>query len=162
MQKGKLQTRKEKMMKDKLVIVTDLGWLKTYRSGLTPKKAPRLELLEEVCWEEAHRHLDEWVTDMAGRRTGPTNRGWGAPITDDHNLKLENERRLIRRISKHIADLIQRAGQNGVWFAALEEVNHRIMDELPRAIRARIEKNLPSDLAPAYPTDVLKAFLESE
>ena len=149
-------------MKDKLVIVTDLGWLKTYRSGLTPKKTPRLELLEEVCWEEAHRHLDEWVTDMAGRRTGPTNRGWGAPITDDHNLKLENERRLIRRISKHIEKLIQRIGQEGVWLAAQKEINHRIVDELPQGIRAQIEKNLACDLVKAHPPEVLEAFLKTE
>ena len=149
-------------MKGKLIIVTDLGRLKAYRCEVTPRQTPRLEPLEEVCLEEAQGNVDEWVTDAAGRRAGSTQPAWGAPIADDHNLKLENERRLIRRISKHIADLIQRAGQNGVWFAAPEEFNHRILDELPRAIRARIEKNLPSDLARAYPTDVLKAFLESE
>src|SRR6266699_2584848 len=105
----------EEIMKGKLIIVTDLGRLKAYRSELTPKQTPRLELLEEISWEEAQGHLDEWVTDSAGRRrAGPSQPGWGAPITDDHNLKLENERRLIRRISKHIEDLIQRTEEEGV------------------------------------------------
>jgi len=28
------------------------------------------------------------VTDLAGRHVAPTQKNWGAPVTDDHNLKL--------------------------------------------------------------------------
>ena len=149
-------------MKSKLIIVTDLGRLKAYRSELTPKRTPRLELLEEVYWAEAHRKFDDWVTDTAGRRAGPSHPGWGAPVADDHNLKLENERRLIRRISRHIEDLVERTGQGGVWLAAQKEIDHRILDQFPQSIRAQIEKNLPSDLVKADPMQVLEAFLKTE
>ena len=145
-------------MENHLVIVTDLGQFKAYRYELTPKKTPRLELLEGVCWDEAHQHFDELVTDMAGRRAGATQRGWGAPITDDHNLKLENERRLIKRISTQIEALIQRAGRAGVWFAAPKEINQRILEELHPGDRAHILKSLPADLVWAHPTAVLQAF----
>ncbi len=149
-------------MKGKLIIVTDLGRLKAYRCEVTPRQTPRLEPLEEVCLEEAQGNVDEWVTDAAGRRAGSTQPAWGAPIADDHNLKLENERRLIRQISKHIEKLIQRIGKEGVWLAAQKEINHRIIDELPQGIRAQIEKNLACDLVKAHPPEVLEAFLKTE
>ena len=149
-------------MKNKLVIITDLGRLKAYRTDVTPENTPRLERVEEVVLEEAHRRFDDTVTDMAGRRAGSTTEGWGAPITDDHNLRLEGERRLIKRIAKHIEELIQRNVHEGVWFAAHKEINHRILEELPQSARAQIEKNLPCDLTKAQPTEVLERFLKDE
>jgi hypothetical protein len=44
-------------MKNKLVIVTDLGLFKEYRVDLTPSQTPRLELLEEFMFVEAYRAL---------------------------------------------------------------------------------------------------------
>jgi hypothetical protein len=48
------------------------------------------------------------VTDLAGRHISPTQKNWGAPLADDHNLKLESKRRLIRQLADHIERLIQR------------------------------------------------------
>ena len=91
---------------------------------------------------DARRSFDEMVTDRAGRHVGPTQAAWGAPMTDDHNLRLETERRLIKRIAKHIEELVKRNDHDGCWLAAHKEINHQILDELPPPVRARIEKNL--------------------
>ena len=148
-------------MKNKLVIVTDLGLFKGYRLDLTPSQTPRLELIEEFVFVEAHRRFDEMVTDMAGRHVGPTQAAWGAPITDDHNLRLETERRLIKRIARHVEDLVQRNGHDGCWLAAHKEINHQILEELSPQMRGCIEKNLPRDLTKAGEKDLLEHFLSA-
>ncbi len=147
-------------MQNKLLVVTDLGRLKAYRVELSPKHPPRLELLEEVVFEESRQHLRDLVTDLAGRHVSPTQKNWGAPVGDDHNLKLEITRRLIRRIVKHIEKLIQSNGHDGCWLAAHKEIDHQILEELPDAIRHRIEKNLPRDLTKADPKELVERFLE--
>jgi hypothetical protein len=148
-------------MKNKLLIVTDLGLFRAYRADLTPKHTPHLELIEEFMFVEAHRRFDELVTDMAGRHVGPTHAAWGAPMTDDHNLRLETERRIIKRIAKHIEDLVQRNGHDGCWLAAPKPINHQILEELPPAVRSRIEKNLPRDLTKAGEKELLEHFVSS-
>ena len=69
-------------MKNNLLIVTDLGLLKAYKVGLTPKHTPRLQPLEDVVLEEAHHRVIEMVTDVAGRHVAPTQKSWGTPIAD--------------------------------------------------------------------------------
>ena len=157
--KGVSGSTRKGSMKTKLIIVTDLGLFKAYRIDLTPSQTRRHELIEEFRFVEAHRRFDEMVTDMAGRHVGPTHAAWGAPITDDHNLRLETERRLIKRIAKHVEDLVQRNGHEGWWLAAHKEINHQILEELPLPVRARIEKNLPRDLTKMGQMDLLEHFL---
>ena len=148
-------------MKNKLLIVTDLGLLKAYKVELTPKHTPRLEPLEEVVLEEARHRVIEMVTDVAGRHIAPTQKSWGTPIAAAHTLKLETRRRLIRQIAGHIERLIQGNANDGCWLAAHKEINHQILEELPQTIRARIKKNLQRDLTKAEQKDLLDQFLKT-
>ena len=149
-------------MKSKLLILADLGLLKAYKIDLTRKGTPRLEPLEEVLLEEAHQRVVDRVTDLAGRHVAPTQKSWGAPIADDHNLRLETKRRLIKKIAGHVERLIQRHAGEGCWLAAHKEINHQILEEVPQAIRARIEKNLQRDLVKAEQEELLEHFLNPE
>lgn len=82
------------------------------------------------AFEEAHTRLVEMVTDLAGRRAAPTQKNWGAPLSDDHNLDLEFRRRLIRHIASHIERLIQGGDCQSCWLAAPKEITHQIVQEL--------------------------------
>ena len=148
-------------MKDKLIIVADLGLLKAYRLTFTPEQTPRLEQLEELVLEDAHSRVVDKVTDLAGRHISPTHKNWGAPLADDHNLKLESKRRLIGQIADHIERLIQRNDFDGCWLAAHKEINHQILKELSLAIRERIKKNLPLDLTKVGQKELLDQFLNA-
>jgi hypothetical protein len=117
--------------------------------------------VEDSVLEDARLRVIETVTDMAGRHSGPTQKNWGAPLGDDHSLKLETKRRLIRQIAGHIQRLIQRTGSDSCWIAAHKEINYQILEELPKAIRARIEKNLPLDLTKATQAELLEQFLRA-
>jgi hypothetical protein len=81
-------------------------------------------------------------------------------MADDHNLKLEEKRRLIRKIAGRITDLIEHNAKNGCWLAAPKEINPQILNELPPAVRKRIEKSVPCDFTKLSPPEVLEHFLD--
>ncbi len=147
-------------MKNKLLVVTDLGLMKAYRVEETERNTPHLELLEKIVQEEAHRRFAGIVTDMAGRHTGPTQRSWGAPMIDDHNIRLEMKRRLIRHVAEQINRLVQQNQPEGIWLAAHSDINRQLLDELSPAVRAMIEKNIPCDLIKAEQKSLLRHFLQ--
>jgi len=147
-------------MKDKLIIVVDLGLVKAYRVDLTPQRTPRLEQLAQVVLDEAHSRLKDRVSDLAGRQGSRTQKSSSAPKADDHNLKLEAKRRLIRQIAGRITDIIQQNARNGCWLAAPKEINLQILNELPAATRDRIQKTVPCDFTKLSPAEVLEHFLD--
>jgi hypothetical protein len=146
-------------VKKKLLIVTDLGLFKAYHLDLTPRNTPRLETVEEIVMNEAHRRFDEVVTDMAGRHAAPGQKHGGAPMIDHHNLELETKRRLIKRIARHIQELVQRNDHGVCWLAAHKEINHQIIEALPQEIRGCIGKNVALDLVKADQKELLEHFL---
>ncbi len=145
-------------MNAKLLIVSDLGRLKAYKFDTTLEGAPHLELLEEAVLEPAHHRFADEVTDLAGRRGSPTQRNWGAPLADDHNIQLETRRRLRKEIAGHIQRLAQSHPELGVWLAIQKEINYQILETLPGVTRQRIENNLPCDLVKAEKAELVKWF----
>lgn len=145
-------------MKPKLIIVTDLGMLKAYRLESTPQGTPHLEPIEERLLEDAHHRLSEQVTDFAGRHVAPTAKNWGAPMGDDHNLKLETKRRLIRTLAGHIQRLVEQNGENGCCLAAPREIHRMLLDELPKPVQARIQRSVPQDLTKASKKELIEVF----
>ena len=149
-------------MKPKLLIVTDLGLLRAYQRDASPQGTPRLELLEEVRIDDAHRRVGDKVTDAAGRRGAPTQTNGGTPMADDHNLKLETKRRLVKEIAGHIRRLMQARVGDGVWMAAPKEINQLIFEKLPKELHRRIEVNLMRDLARSAKLELLQSFPQPE
>lgn len=145
-------------MKPKLIIVTDLGLLKAYRLEATRLGTPRLVLLEEVVLEDAHHRLVDQVTDLSGRRVSPTARQWGTPLADDHNLKREIKRRLIRTIAGHLRRLVKAHPELTCCVAAPREIHHLVLDALPQSVRARIETSLARDLVKATRKELVELF----
>jgi Protein required for attachment to host cells len=142
-----------------LLIAADLGTLKAYRLEFTLQNTPRLEEVETVALEEAHARMVELFTDLAGRRSAPTQKDWGAPLSDEHNLTLEFRRRLIRQLATRIERLIQGSENQNCWLAAPQEITHQIVHELTPSVRQRIKRVIPCDLTKAAPKELLDQFL---
>src|SRR5436190_5327090 len=146
-------------MNDKLLVVTDLGSFKAYRLEVNNQHStPRLELIEEFNLVEAHGKLSDRLTDMAGRYHAPTLGKWATPWGERHNIELEKKRRLVKQVAHALTDLLRREAVDGCYLAAGKEINHQILAELPRQVRARIEKIVPCDLTIAEKADILKHF----
>jgi len=146
-------------MNNKIVVVTDLGSFKAYKLEANSfHKTPRLELIEEINFVEAHGRLGDRLTDLAGRYHAPTLGKWAAPWGERHNIELEQKRRLIKQVSHALAALLRRNTTDGCYLAASKEITHQIIAELPREARARIEKIVSSDLTKMEKSELLRHF----
>lgn len=147
-------------MKNKLVVVTDLGSLKAYK--LDPHdfgRSPRLELLETVEIADAHEKLTDKVSDLAGQfgKGGGSNAGGAAG--ERHNIELEHRKRLVKRLADRLNTLIRPEDVDGCYFAASKEINHQILDGLEPKVRAKIEKNIHADLTKLDKGALLERFV---
>ena len=156
---GTNQTLRSLSTKPKLLLVADLGTLKAYRLEFTILQTPRLEEQETTVLAEGHAKLTALVTDLAGRRAAPTQKNWGAPLGDDHNLLLENRRRLINHLATQIENAVRQSDCPICWFAAPKEIARQIVDELTPFVRHRIKRLVPCDLTKATPKELVSQFL---
>lgn len=146
------------MKAQRLVILSDLGQFKAARLETTQRGTPRLETLETVRLEAYPNRVRDKVADQAGRHTAPGRGRVAAPIADDHNLKLETKRRLVKTIAAKLTEHMEREPELPVWFAAPAEIHHQILDALPKERRARIELSLARDLLKLPQKDLLAAL----
>src|SRR5437763_147610 len=76
------------------------------------------------------------VTDKAGRYST----GAGTSISENHNLLLEIDRRLVKQIAERIDEIV--AGAPMWYFAASNDINGRILENLSAKSRATLAKNV--------------------
>jgi hypothetical protein len=149
-------------MKNTFVVVTDLGCYKAYRlENHQPNQTPRLEPVEEFHNADAHGKLVDKVTDLAGRfprRTGAPNTTGAMSDGERHNIELESRKRLVRELAQRLNVLLREKHVERCLLAASREINHQLMDELEPQVRAKIEKNIPSDLTKLERSEILARF----
>ena len=148
-------------MKNKLVVVTDLGSLKAYRLDRNElNRTPRLELLQDVAWAAAHEKLADKLSDRAGRfANGGAS---GASSGERHNIALEHRKRLVKQLAERVSVLIRPEDVDACYFAASKEINHLILQELDPRARAKIEKNVPADLTKLDKGELLNRFVAAQ
>ena len=142
-------------MTDKMIVLADLGHVKAFRvthDMLTSK--PRIDLSYECEFPEAHIRLGQTVSDQAGRfaQEGTP----GSSTWENHNLRAENERRLLRLVAGKIGELVQ--GQRFWCLAAAQSVNSRIIEHLQPEVRATLIRNVTSDLVKTPKDRILGHF----
>jgi hypothetical protein len=153
---------KRKGTMDKLIITVDLGHFKAFRVKEEPVGKGKIDLIESYDSMEAHGKLSDKITDQAGRfrlggaRDGITRAaGYGEP----HNIKSEADKRLTKLIAKDINSLLSRENNYDAWyFAAPDEINSRILENLDPAFKSRLGKNVTANLTKFKKLDILKYF----
>jgi hypothetical protein len=149
-------------MRNKLVLVSDLGCLKAYKVDYDELSTnPKVELIEEVTTDEADGRLSDKLTDEAGRFPGG-GRGYHVVRANGerHNISLELERRAIGYLAGKVNHIVKNHGNEdrSVYLAAVKEINNQIMNRLEPMVRMRIEKNVPEDLTKIRGTRLLQHF----
>jgi hypothetical protein len=145
-------------MMQKMIVLADLGRVKAFR--VTPDEMtskPQIELVYDCEFPGAHHRVVDVVTDMAG--SFPNGGKPGASIGENHNMRVENERRLIRLVAEKIGDLVR--GQHCWYLAAAENINARIIELLSPDARAVLFKNVAADLVKTPKQEVLNHFMTS-
>jgi hypothetical protein len=144
-------------MTDKLIVIADLGRVKAYRvtrDDMSP--TPRLELVDDLEFMDAHGRLLDKVTDKAGRFPGNGTGPGGMSIGEKHGIQEETERRLVRQVAERISEL---ARNERIWYlAAVKEINPRVVEKLDPNVRATMAKNISADLIKIPKDQILSHF----
>lgn len=122
-------------------------------------KTQKLEVVGEFANTDAHSKLLDKVSDKAGRFPGANGNGVGAmSIGENHNLKLETERRNIRQLADGINRLVEKENPSLWFFAAGKDINQKIVDALSAGVRSKLKKNVAADLTKIGKTELLGHF----
>ena len=147
-----------------LIITADRGSLKAYRVNDTPNRGPSLQLVQSVELTDAHGRYQDKLTDQAGRF--PVGDGGGQAgsgrhmnaIAERQALETETDRRIIKQLAQHIADVVKSEAAEGWSFAAPAQIYSSITELLPREVRERIVEHVKSDLVKTEPANLLQHF----
>lgn len=144
---------------DKLIIAVDLGHFKAYRVSTDSPGSPRIQLIESYDSLEGHGKLSEKLSDGAGRfgLNGGKN-GSAKGFGEAHNIALETEKKTARLIAKDITTMIRREGVKKWWFAASDKMNSLVLENLDPDIKAKMDKNINSNLTNTKKAEILKHF----
>ena len=141
-----------------LIIVVDLGHFKVYRISKNILESPKITNVKDYDNIEAHTRFGEKLSDDAGRfgliggKKGV--KGYGEP----HNMKLEAKKKQIKNITDDINILIKKNKCIEWYLAAGKSINKQILDNLDQSVRAKLKKNIISDLTKKHKTDLLSLF----
>src|SRR5579872_355264 len=107
-------------MRNKLVVVADLGHLKAYRVEYDEASShPRLELIGQLDTNGADGRLSDKLTDGAGRFAGGGRGQHEIRASGErHNIVLEFERRAIGELVRQINRFVKQEAESPVYFAA--------------------------------------------
>jgi hypothetical protein len=145
-------------MKSTLVVVADLSRYKAYRVDAgNHHNHPRLELLEHYDSPEAHGKLVDKVSDMSGQFPRGTTAG-AMSDGERHNIELESRKRLVRQLAQRLNSLARNDDYERCFLAASREINNLLVGELDPKVRAKIQKNVPSDLTKIEKSELLAYF----
>lgn len=147
---------------EKIIIVSDLGHFKAYRvTHENPEiESPRVELIKCFDSLEAHGKLSDKLSDSAGRfkRAGLDKDSSGAGFGERHNIKQESKKRQVKLIVENIEALISRNTCKTWYLAAGRAINNSIVEHLGPGTRAKLRKNLKSDLTKINRSEILGYF----
>lgn len=154
------------IMNTKMIITTDLGLLRAYRvvQGRMDHQ-PHLELVEELRPETAHQKVSDQLSDQAGRfAKGSGAGGMSGDLSsgEQHDLGLEQDRRLIKLLAGKINDLLADVSIITCSLAASAPILRRLLDQLAAPVREKITAALAIDLTKTAPTELLAHFARGD
>lgn len=140
------------------IIVADRGSVKAYDIEQTPARRLTTRLVETLRVEEAHGRYEDKVTDQAGGFPAGGTGGQGNAIAERMTLESENEMRSFRHVAEHMTKLLEERRPERWGFAAPSEINGAILDGLAPELRARLVRNVRSDLTNTPADELLSHF----
>lgn len=146
-------------MPHKLIVLADLGRLKAFRVTRDEMTSNvHVELAEELNLLDGQEKLLDKVTDKAGRFPASGGNAGGGGAGENHKLQSEIQKRLIKRLGEAINDLVRREKPTIWHFAAAQEINQKILQELGPEVRSKLSKSVGSDLTKVGKNELLSHF----
>lgn len=140
-----------------LIIVADRGGLKAFKTS-KERDEKSIELLEQFVIEEVLGDFSDKMSDVAGNFPIDGTAGKGHAASEKMTIKIEHEKRAIKKIIKDI-EVVLKKHQPFVWdFAAASDINGAILDHLDISLKAHLRHNLKKDLMKIAPRDLVSHF----
>lgn len=144
---------------DKVIIAVDLGHFKAYKVTKQEHESPKIQLIESYDSIEAHGKLSDKLSDTAGRfGVGGGKNGAAKGYGEPHNIELEMEKKAVKLISNDINAIIRKEGSPKWYLAASKMINSQILDNLDAGVKAKLDKNIMSNLTNTDKSDIMKHF----
>ncbi len=144
---------------NKMIITVDLGHFRAYRITKNELESPKIQLVESYDSLENHGKLSDRLSDASGRfgmgggKNGAA-KGYGEP----HNMELEMEKKAAKLIARDINSIIKKEGAPKWYLAASKTINSQILENLDSAVKAKLDKNITSNLTKTDKTAIMKHF----
>jgi len=144
---------------NKIIIAVDLGHFKAYKVTKKELESPKIQLIESYDSLENHGKLSDKLSDKAGREgMGGGKNGAAKGYGEPHHMELEMEKKAVRLIAKDINTIIKKEGSPKWYLAASKMINSQILDNLDSAVKAKLDKNITSNLTKTDKSDIIKHF----
>ncbi len=146
------------------IIVANKGEIKAYEAkprtpeaelGLKEEEV-KIELFLDKNYIDAHKKLQDIVTDDAGRFKGDATNAGGS-IAEEHNLEIEIENRILQDLAKDINELLEKAPKR-VFVAINEEYAPRVFENVEKSLQEKIVKLLKKDYVKLPKEELLETF----
>lgn len=144
---------------EKIIIAVDLGHFKAYKVTKQEHESPKIQLIESYDSIEAHGKLSDKLSDTSGRfAMGGGKNGAAKGYGEPHNIELEMEKKAAKLISNDINAIIKKEGSPIWYLAASKMINGQILDNLDAEVKAKLSKNIMSNITKADKSDIMKHF----
>jgi len=144
---------------DKVIIAVDLGHFKAYKVTKQEHESTKIQLIESYDSIESHGKLSDKLSDTAGRfGVGGGKNGAAKGYGEPHNIELEMEKKAAKLISNDINAIIKKEGVTKWYLAASKMINSQILDNLDADVKAKLDKNIMSNLTKTDKSDIMKHF----
>ena len=133
------------------LILADLGNVRVLKyepAGDDPLKKPHFVEHDDAAAKFHRDAISEVVTDQAGRvtRSGPIDRRQGMSYGEEHHLADELEAHAVRRVAKHIAEVVSAEGMPRWLLAAPRALLRALEEALPAEVRSSLARSECVDL----------------
>lgn len=144
---------------DEVIIAVDLGHFKVYRVTRKEHESPKVQLIESYDSIEAHGKLSDKLSDTSGRfAMGGGKNGAAKGYGEPHNIELEMQKKAAKLISSDINTIIKKEGSPRWHLAASKMINSQILDNLEAGVKAKLDKNIMSNLTNTDKSEIMKHF----
>jgi|GEM_PF-6341842 len=125
-------------MKDSLIVLMDRAHMKIFKMHKTHKGKKSIELLEEKENIEAMQRMGDKLSDQAGR--------FGEGNGENHNLKAEEDKRILKAAVNHINSFIKNNGSLEWFFASEKSIHNRVLEKLDKGVADLMAQSIPVNL----------------
>ncbi len=137
-------------MNKALVVLLDKGHLKVYNLLKSKNNKKRINLVSSSENREAKQRLKDKISDQSGR--------FGIGNGENHNYKLEEEKRFIRHMADDINSLIKTNNYADWFFASEKSINNKILKLLDQDAKCCLKENIAADLINFHKTELITRF----